>query len=95
MEPVTKDYLFETLTALVVTFTLLLGLNAIHTHRCHEKEMKILNEINAKIDQRNELDEAYRTHLEKCSFLDRESIYVTKSGYVKSHYNRGYAASQK
>lgn len=95
MEPVTKNYLFELLTAVVVTLILLLGVSAIHTQKCHEKEMKVLNEINAKNAERDARDESFREHLSTCSFLPSDQVYVNHNGYVKSHYNHGYAASRK
>lgn len=95
MEPVTKNYLFELLIAVVVTLILLLGVSAIHTQKCHEKEMKLLREINAKIAERDARDASFHEHLSNCSFLDRDQVYVNHNGYVKSHYNHGYAASQK
>ena len=54
----------------------------------HEETIDALEELTIKISQRTHLDSLYWEHLEKCSFIHKDSIGVGHQGYLYDKYNR-------
>jgi hypothetical protein len=48
----------------------------------HEETIQAIEELKIKVEERTHLDSLYWEHLEKCSFIHKDSIGVGYQGYL-------------
>jgi len=88
---------FKDMLWIAVLLIMMQGFNA----RWHKAEMDSMADNNAKMDtlmvyvqKRDYLDSLTYSHLSECSYLDKNSVYVSKSGFIKASYYNGKGAAK-
>ena len=80
-----KDVNFLGLIAIICCLSII---NSLHRATNYKDQMKEIQELKILIEQRTYLDSLYWDHLEKCSFIHKDSIGVRRDGTLYDKYQR-------
>jgi len=71
----------------IILTAMLIRMSAVEKH-IDQKIDHLEKTFNELIMQRNELDAAYKEHLNECAFVSRHDVKMDKRGYFFSSYQR-------